>query len=222
MMDFEQSTKIDALAEALSAAQNEMGSAVKDAANPFFKSKYADLGSVVKAIKDPLSNNHLSYTQFPIRNEQSAGVITILMHSSGQWMRSSYTLPLSKFDAQSVGSCITYARRYALQAIAGVPAEDDDGNTATESAPADPLALHMDALTRNMESIVVIRQALDDEQWETAAEAYGELTNEDKIALYNPAPTKGGKAWTVKQRQALKSEEFYQARKAMTGETNAV
>lgn len=222
MMDFEQSTKIDALAEALSSAQNEMGSAVKDAANPFFKSKYADLGAVVKAIKDPLSNNQLSYTQFPIRNEQSAGVITILMHSSGQWMRSSYTLPLTKFDAQSVGSCITYARRYALQAIAGVPAEDDDGNKATESAPADPLALHMDALARNMESIVVIRQALDDEQWETAAEAYGELTNDDKIALYNPAPTKGGKAWTTKQRQALKSNEFYEARKAMTGETNAV
>ena len=70
MMDFEQSTKIDDLAEALSSAQNEMGSAVKDAANPFFKSKYADLGSVVKAIKDPLSNNGLSYTQFPIRPDR--------------------------------------------------------------------------------------------------------------------------------------------------------
>lgn len=223
MIDFEQSPKIDELAEALSAAQHEMGSAVKDAANPFFKSKYADLGAVVKAIKDPLSNYGLSYTQFPIRNEQSAGVITVLMHKSGQWMRSQYTLPLNKFDAQSVGSCITYARRYALQAIAGVPSSDDDGNAATQAAPeADPLTLHLEAMARNVESIAVIRQALDGEQWETAAEAYGELSNDDKIALYNPAPTKGGKAWTTKQRQALKSNEFYEARKAMTGETNAV
>jgi hypothetical protein len=134
----EMSEKIDALAKALSAAQGEMGGAVKDASNPFFKSSYADLGSVIKAIKESFANNGLSYTQFPVRDEAGAGVETILMHESGQWIKSHYTLPLAKFDAQSAGSCLTYARRYALQAIAGIPAVDDDGNQANASAPAAP------------------------------------------------------------------------------------
>lgn len=129
------SESLKELATALAQAQREMGSAAKGADNPFFKSKYADLAEVVKAIKEPLANNGLSYTQFPITEGESAGVITWLMHDSGEWMKSEYTLPLSKFDAQSVGSCITYARRYALQAIAGIPAGDDDGNDANKAAP---------------------------------------------------------------------------------------
>ena len=131
----EMSEQVDALAKALSKAQGEMGGAVKDSSNPFFKSSYADLGSVIAAIKDSFAANGISYTQFPIRDEAGAGVETILMHESGQWIKSSYTLPLAKFDAQSAGSCLTYARRYALQAIAGIPAIDDDGNQATASAP---------------------------------------------------------------------------------------
>jgi len=131
----EMSEKIDALAKALSAAQGEMGGAVKDANNPFFKSTYADLGSVISAIKESFANNGLSYSQLPVRDEQGVGVETILMHESGQWIKSQYTLPLAKFDAQSSGSCITYARRYALQAIAGIPAVDDDGNDANAAAP---------------------------------------------------------------------------------------
>lgn len=134
----EMSEKIDALAKALSAAQGEMGGAVKDASNPFFKSSYADLGSVIRAIKESFANNGLSYTQFPVRDEAGAGVETILMHESGQWIKSHYTLPLAKFDAQSAGSCLTYARRYALQAVAGIPAVDDDGNQANAAAPAAP------------------------------------------------------------------------------------
>jgi len=134
----EMSEQIDALSKALSKAQGEMGGAVKDANNPFFKSSYADLGSVIKAIKEAFTPNGLSYTQIPVRDEAGAGVETILMHESGQWIKSSYTLPLAKFDVQSAGSCLTYARRYALQAIAGIPAVDDDGNQATAAAPAEP------------------------------------------------------------------------------------
>lgn len=136
----EMSEQIDALAKALSKAQGEMGGAVKDSSNPFFKSSYADLGSVIAAIKDSFAANGLSYTQFPVREENAAGVETILMHESGQWIKSSYMLPLAKFDAQSAGSCLTYARRYALQAIAGIPAVDDDGNQANAAAPAAPPA----------------------------------------------------------------------------------
>lgn len=212
-MIFEHSSEQDQLAEGLNAAQKAMGSAVKDADNPFFKSKYADLGSVVRAIKDPFADNGLSYTQFPICDGETAGVITVLMHKSGQWMRSSYTIPLVKRDAQAVGSCITYARRYALQAIAGIPADDEDGNKASE--PLDPLAVHNDAVKRNCVSITAVKLAIEDQKWEEAAEAYMELTNDDKHALWL-APSKGG-VWTTAERAALKSDDFNAARKAMYG-----
>ena len=130
-----QSESIANLAAAMAAAQGEMGSAIKGASNPFFKSKYADLGSVIQAIKAPFAAHGLSYVQFPITGENSVGVITRLMHSSGEWLEQEYFIPLGKMDAQAAGSAITYARRYALQAIAGIPAEDDDGNTATQAAP---------------------------------------------------------------------------------------
>ena len=124
------SEQIKNLSAALCKAQGEMGGAVKDSNNTFFKSKYADLTSVIKAIKDPFANNGLSYTQFPIANEAGTGVVTRLMHSSGEWLESEFVLPMVKKDPQAAGSAITYARRYALQAIAGIPTADDDAESA--------------------------------------------------------------------------------------------
>jgi hypothetical protein len=111
-----------------------MCGAVKDSKNPFFKSSYADLGAVVKAIKEPFADNGLSYSQFPLFVDGKVGVETILMHISGEWMSGEIVLPMTKQDPQAAGSAITYARRYALQAIAGIPAEDDDGNHASKPA----------------------------------------------------------------------------------------
>ena len=130
-----QSESIKNLAAAMAAAQSEMGAAIKGASNPFFKSKYADLGSVIQAIKPHFAKHGLSYVQFPVSGESSVGVTTRLMHSSGEWLEQDYFIPLGKMDAQAAGSAITYARRYALQSIAGIPAEDDDGNAATQAAP---------------------------------------------------------------------------------------
>ena len=124
------SESINELATALCKAQSEMGGAVKDSANPFFKSSYADLTSVIKAIKQPFADNGLSYTQFPVSNENGVGVSTRLMHISGQWLEMDYTLPTVKKDPQAAGSAITYARRYALQSIAGIPTADDDAESA--------------------------------------------------------------------------------------------
>ena len=124
------SESINELASALCAAQSQMGGAVKDSANPFFKSSYADLTSVIKAIKQPFADNGLSYTQFPVSNENGVGVSTCLMHISGQWLEMEYTLPTVKKDPQAYGSAITYARRYALQSIAGIPTADDDAESA--------------------------------------------------------------------------------------------
>lgn len=133
----EKSEQINEIATALNKAQDEMGGAAKDAKNPFFKSKYADLSSVVKAVKEPFASNGLSYSQFPIYQDGLVGVETILMHTSGQWISSVLLLPMTKKDPQAAGSAITYARRYSLQAVAGIPSEDDDGQLASKPAKAD-------------------------------------------------------------------------------------
>jgi hypothetical protein len=122
------SETIKELATALHSAQGDMTGAKKSAKNPFFKSNYADLNSVVDAIRQPFHDNGLSYSQFPIFKDGFVGVQTILMHSSGEWVESELLLPMTKQDPQAAGSAITYARRYALQSIAGIPSEDDDGN----------------------------------------------------------------------------------------------
>ena len=124
------SESINELAAALCKAQGEMGGAVKDSSNPFFKSSYADLTSVIKAIKQPFADNGLSYTQFPVNDENGVGVSTRLMHVSGQWLEMEYTLPMVKKDPQAAGSCISYARRYSLQAMAGIPTAEDDAESA--------------------------------------------------------------------------------------------
>lgn len=206
---FETSESIDEIATALSLAQKEMGAALKDA--KAHHGNYADLASVVAAIKEPLALMGLSYTQFPIVNDDSAGVMTVLMHRSGQWMRSYYTLPLVRRDVHSVGSAITYARRYALQAVAGIPADDDDGDRASQ--PLDAIAIHNQVCVNNLMSIAEVKKAIAKEQWEAAAEAYHEINNEDHEAMWI-APSKGG-VWTTYERKMIHSDEFNAAAKVM-------
>lgn len=123
---------INELAAALAKAQGEMSNASKDTANPFFKSKYADLASVINAIKEPLSKNGLSYTQLFFENENGMYMTTMLMHSSGQSIKSVYPIRPLKNDPQGIGSAASYARRYSLAAIVGLTQEDDDGNHASK------------------------------------------------------------------------------------------
>ncbi|MDD5050979.1 MAG: ERF family protein [Candidatus Pacebacteria bacterium] len=128
------SESIKELASALSKAQGEMDYAKKDSNNPFFKSKYADLAAVITAIKEPLSKNGLSYVQMVEHDTEpstSAIVTTMLMHVSGEWLSGSMKITPVKNDPQGMGSAITYARRYALQAMVGLAADDDDGNAAS-------------------------------------------------------------------------------------------
>ena len=126
----EHSEKIDELGAALSKAQGILEAAKKDSNNPFFKSKYADLASVWESCRAALSSNGLSIVQSPEESDSGIAVVTMMLHSSGQWIRSRYTMPVSKVDAQAVGSAITYARRYSLAAFVGVAPDDDDGNGA--------------------------------------------------------------------------------------------
>ena len=123
------SPQLDKLSEALAKAQSEMEGAKKESTNPFFKSNYADLHSVIKSAFPHLSKYGLSVSQ---GNEIVPGAVcvtTTLLHSSGLWLRSKVKLPLSKVDAQGVGAAITYGRRYGLSAMVGIGQYDDDANS---------------------------------------------------------------------------------------------
>jgi hypothetical protein len=129
-----QSESIAKLATALSIVQGKLSHAKKDSANPFFKSKYADLESVWDACRDLLAANGLSVMQFPGEYiDGTMSMITILAHSSGEWIGQEMSLPVSKPDAQGSGSALTYMRRYALAAVVGVVQADDDANAAVQS-----------------------------------------------------------------------------------------
>lgn len=127
-----QSESISKIALALSKAQAKMTTAKRTAENPFFKSKYADLSAVWDAVREPLAEFELAVVQTPIEDVRGTAIITTLAHSSGEWFRSKLFISPKAKDAQSVGSAITYARRYALSAITGIaPDDDDDGEKAT-------------------------------------------------------------------------------------------
>ena len=131
------------IAKALASAQGEMSGAKKGSANPFFASKYADLAAVIGAIREPLSKHGIAHTQIPGSDEHGMYLDTILMHASGEWIRGRIRMQIpEKWDKeakewvsgdtpQGRGSVISYMRRYSLQAMTGLEAEDDDGNKAT-------------------------------------------------------------------------------------------
>jgi len=129
------SETIGALAAALAKAQAEITGAVKDAANPFFKSKYADLESVWSACRKPLTDNGLSVVQTTDYTTEGLMLRTTLLHSSGQWIAGDMPVLTKDASPQAQGSGITYARRYALAAIVGVYQTDDDGEAAQGRKP---------------------------------------------------------------------------------------
>lgn len=128
------SDSIAKLAGALAKCQGAIEGAKKDSANPFFKSTYADLESCWQACRTQLAENELAVIQTSDETDKGAIIETLLTHSSGEYIGGRMFIPLSKIDAQTVGSAITYARRYSLMAIVGLAPTDDDGNGAVEGA----------------------------------------------------------------------------------------
>lgn len=125
------SETIAELADALSKAQGEMDGAKKDAVNPHFRSKYADLESVWDACREPLSKHGLSVLQPVSGSGKQVCVTTMLTHKSGQWIASDLYLTAVQDNPQAVGSAITYGRRYGLSSMVGIAPEDDDGNAGS-------------------------------------------------------------------------------------------
>lgn len=147
------SETIAALAKALASAQGEIENASKNMKNDHFKNKYADLAEVLNTVRPVFAKHGLAVTQFPSFEGGLVHVETMLTHESGEWMAGTASAPVSKQDAQGVGSAITYLRRYSLAAVAGIAQEDDDANSAVGQKPkeqpkADPhkLADHIAAI----------------------------------------------------------------------------
>lgn len=141
-----QSPTIGKLAAALAKAQGEMENVSKDATNPAFKSKYATLSSTWDAIREPLAKNEIAIYQRPLTIGGVLKMCTMLLHSSGEFMDDSELEMIfnrqAQIPMQAMGSSVTYARRYTLQAATGVaPADDDDGQNAGKPAvePSGPL-----------------------------------------------------------------------------------
>lgn len=144
------SDSISTIAAALKKAQHNIGAAVKDAANPFFKSRYADLGSVMAVCKAPLLAEGISVLQMVGHDDAGGYLETILLHESGEYISDRMPLVCAKaHDPQAMGSAITYARRYALQSALFIPAEDDDAEAA--QAPTRALQEQDEAIGQRQE-----------------------------------------------------------------------
>lgn len=128
----DESPSIAKLAEALSKAQGAMESAAKGSVNPHFNSRYADLASIWDACRGPLSANGLAVVQRIRTSVDGIHLTTMLIHSSGEWLRDTSVWPVLQKTPPGYGSAITYAKRYTLAALVGVAADvDDDGNAAS-------------------------------------------------------------------------------------------
>jgi len=127
------SEQISNIAAALLKAQKAISHVLKSADNPYYKSRYADLTAVIDSVKEPLNDNGIAFLQAVDENGEGSTVIdTILLHESGQYLSTRTPVFCKKpDDPQAFGSGVTYSKRYALQAILGLPTEDDDAEKAT-------------------------------------------------------------------------------------------
>lgn len=128
-----------ALFTAMAAAQGEIENADKNAKNPHFKSKYADLAEVLNTIRPVFAKHGLSLTQSTEFDGARVSVVTLLAHKDGGFITGTASCVPAKTDAQGVGSATTYLRRYGAAAVAGIAQEDDDGQAAAHDRQPAPL-----------------------------------------------------------------------------------
>jgi len=134
-----ESPGIGKLALALAQAQLDFKPIIKSKENPFFKSMYADLKDLIAATQPALAQHELVVIQKPESSEKYVTIVTRLVHSSGEWIESSLSMPLAKNTHQAIGEAISYGRRYAYQSMIGLAAEnEDDGNQNAATPPTEP------------------------------------------------------------------------------------
>ena len=137
LLDATMSDTIGKLAGALAKAQSQMTMVEGKSTNPFFNSKYASLAAVLEVAMPALNANEVALVQGNRWDSSNNGfyITSMLMHSSGEWIKSEIRMPLAKKDAHGVGAATTYGRRYLLSSMVGVAQADDDGNGAIQKAP---------------------------------------------------------------------------------------
>jgi hypothetical protein len=187
----ETSAEIVELAKALPMAQAAIAKVVKDATNPHFQNKYASLSEIAEAVLPAMNGNGFAVLQPVATDDANVRVTTILLHQSGQWLRSTHTIPVAQKNAQGYGSALTYARRQALQSLLTVTpqGEDDDGegavgrgaNAKPPLPPKEPdkptLAKRVAHLERTLTDVKILRDLT--RAWDLAQALRAELQASD-------------------------------------------
>ena len=184
------SESIAALAKAIALSQLHVENAMKSSTNPHFKSKYADLAEILNTVRPVFSANGIAIVQTPTFESGVASVETMLCHESGEFISSICSSPVSKQDAQGIGSAITYLRRYSLAAMCGIAQEDDDGQHAVQEPQTQRQAPSRKLSNAEREMGVKDMKAAPDEAalkeallgWHKAAKDVGD---KDSIAFFN-------------------------------------
>ena len=137
LLEATMSDTIGKLAGALAKAQSQMTMVEGKSTNPFFNSKYASLAAVLEVAMPALNANEVALVQGNRWSASDNGfyITSMLMHSSGEWIKSEIRMPIAKKDAHGIGAATTYGRRYLLSSMVGVAQADDDGNGAIQHAP---------------------------------------------------------------------------------------
>jgi len=162
------SPELNELAAALCLAQAEIAGAHKNAANPFFKSKYSDLASCWSAVREPLTKHDLSVVQSPSADGAKVSVETMVLHASGQWVSGTMTATAKDDSPQAIISIVTYLRRAGLSSFCSIAPVDDDAESAqshTSPVPVPPDGFEhwLDHLTTTAdEGQVALKQAWTD------------------------------------------------------------
>ena len=153
------------LAAAFVKAQAEIEKAAKDKSNPHFRSKYADLGNVIDAIKPALEKHGLSFFQKFHSSSNGVAIETLIIHESGEIMSNGVlVIPADRNNAHGFGSACTYARRYSLQAAFGVAPEDDDGNSAVNQKAAPKVDLKAEREQNLKSALAATSKAASEEE----------------------------------------------------------
>ena len=194
----ERSENIGELVTALAKAQGEFSAAVKDSDNPYYNSKYADLSAVINAVRPALSKHGIALIQTSEADlERQTASVTTSLHLGEEWISNTAEAPATgkgkkapddpsaptRFDVQTIGAAWTYLRRYTLQGLVGVPAEDDDGNSVVgNNAP------------------IKAKQPAEKWQAQTDQQSQGPITDADQARRQHPYSD--GEGDQVRQDQA--------------------
>lgn len=195
------SESIAELAAALAKAQSQMRGVEKDGMNPHFKSKFSTLAAYLEACREPLASNGLAISQIPMKSDSGPVLVTLLMHTSGQWLKSEFPLITNKMDPQGIGSVLTYFKRYVLAAMLGMASDDDDGEQAQRAYREDPKL-----------SIPPEDPEITEEQYIILEELFNMLPTETKVNVLKQYgdlnKLKQNKFYTVKSRLQLSIDKL--------------